>query len=40
MNWDVVAIVFLMAFGAVGSIAIFGLIGWAIFFLQNVDEDE
>jgi len=38
--WDVVAIVFLMAFGAVSTIAIFGLIGWAIFWMQNGGEDE
>jgi len=40
MNWDVLVVVFLMLFGAVSTIAIFGLIGWAIFFLQNVDENE
>jgi hypothetical protein len=40
MSWDVLVIVVLMAFGAVSTIAIFGMIGWAIFFLQNVDEDN
>jgi len=33
--WDVFVIVTVMAFGAVATIAICGLIGWAIFFLQN-----
>jgi hypothetical protein len=35
MMWDVFVIVTVMAFGAVAAIAICGLIGWAIFFLQN-----
>jgi hypothetical protein len=33
--WDVLMIVTLMGFGAVAVIAICGLIGWAIFFIQN-----
>ena len=33
--WDVLITVTLMGFGAVALIAICGLIGWAIFFLQN-----
>jgi len=35
MMWDVIVIVVVMAFGAVATIAVCGLVGWAIFFLQN-----
>jgi hypothetical protein len=38
--WDVLVTVMLMAFGAVAVIAICGLIGWAIFFIQNGGRDE
>jgi hypothetical protein len=38
--WDVLMIVTLMGFGAVAVIAITGLIGWAIFFLQNGGRDD
>jgi hypothetical protein len=38
--WDVAVTVTLMAFGAVAVIVICGLIGWAIFFLQNGGRDE
>jgi hypothetical protein len=40
MLWDVVVTVTLMAFGAVALIAICGLIGWAIFFIQNGGRDD
>jgi hypothetical protein len=38
--WDVLIAVVLMGFGAVAVIAICGLIGWAIFFIQNGGRDE
>jgi len=37
--WDVLITVTLMGFGAVALITICGLIGWAIFFLQNGGKD-
>ena len=33
--WDVLITVTIMGFGAVAVISITGLIGWAIFFIQN-----
>jgi len=38
--WDVLIAVVLMGFGAVAVIAITGLIGWAIFFIQNGGRDD
>lgn len=38
--WDVLITVTIMGFGAVAVIAICGLIGWAIFFIQNGRRDE
>jgi hypothetical protein len=40
MLWDVMVTVVLMAFGAVALIVICGLIGWAIFFIQNGGRDD
>ena len=37
--WDVLVTVTLMAFGAVALITICGLIGWAIFWMQNGGEE-
>ena len=38
--WDVLVTVTLMAFGSVALIVICGLIGWAIFTLQNGGDDD
>jgi len=38
--WDVIAIIALMAFGALALIVICSLIGWTIFWLQNGGKDE
>jgi len=38
--WDVLITVTIMGFGAVAVIAICGLIGWAIYFIQNGGRDE
>jgi len=38
--WDVLITVVLMGFGAVALIAICGLIGWAVFWMQEGGRDD